>query len=423
MIVRRPLVIARSAAVPAARIPILLLAAVLLAAPLQGCGSAATSTAASAPASSAAPSVSVPGASVTTSPASQSASPTGDLLASVLARLRDATLAPGALAVVVDGATRTAAASGVRSVGGAAIDPGDRFRIGSITKPVVAALVLISVDRGELGLDDVVSERLPGVLRPQPAVTVRQLLAHTSGVFDEGNEGDVVADTARLADPALRHEAEGLFARYAKGERVVAPDRLLVALAETHERYFAPGAGYHYSNINYQVLGMLLQKVTGKTLGQLLQSRIVAPLGLKATTLAPEDRASPDVRGYDSATTGTKVDITDDLALFGNGGNGGVVTTADELLAILRAIVTAKLFAPALVAEMERPVRESYGLGLGTMTYGCGTFYGHGGSVSGTQSIAGVSPDGARGVVAAVNIVSGSDPGLSRVAGTLLCGE
>lgn len=395
----------------------------LLAAPLQACAAGAAPATAPTPASSAAPSGSAGGASTATSPASQSARVTPERLASVLARLRDATLAPGALAVVVDGATRTAAGMGVRSVGGAAVDPGDRFRIGSITKPIVGALVLISVDRGELGLDDVVSDRLPGVLRPQPAVTVRQLLAHTSGVFDEGNEGDIVADTARLADATLRHEAEDLFARYAKGERVVAPDRLLVALAETHERYFAPGEGYHYSNINYQILGMLLQKVTGKTLGELLQARIVAPLGLKATTLAPEDRTSPDLRGYDSASTGAKVDITDDLALFGNGGNGGVVTTADELLAILRATVTARLFPATLVTEMERPVRQQYGLGLGTSTYACGTFHGHGGSVGGTQSIAAVSPDGVHGVVVAVNIVSGSDPGLSGIAGSLLCGQ
>jgi D-alanyl-D-alanine carboxypeptidase len=297
----------------------------------------------------------------------------------------------------------------------------DRFRIGSITKPIVAALVLISVDRGELGLDDVVGDRIPGVLRPTPAVTVRQLLAHTSGVFDELNEGNIVADAARVADAGLRREATDLLARYAKGERVLAPDRLIVALAETHARYFAPGAGYHYSNTNYQVLAMLLQKATGESLADLLRTRIVTPLGLRSTTVAPADQTSPDLRGYDNTTTGAMTDVTDDLSLYGNGANGGVVTTADELLTILRATVTAKLFPASLVAEMERPVRQAYGLGLGTQTFRCGTFFGHGGSVSGTQSIASISADGARGAVVAINIRSGGDPGLPGVAEDALC--
>lgn len=343
-------------------------------------------------------------------------------LAASLDRLRAATLAPGALALVVDGRSRTAVASGTTSIGGAALTPTARFRAGSITKPVVAALVLISVERGELGLDDIVSDRLPGVLRP-PAVTVRQLLAHTSGVFDEGNEGDIGGDVARLADPALRAEAQTVFSRHAAGQRVVASCRLLVALAETHERYFAPGMGYHYSNINYQLLGMLLERATGTSLASLLRTRIVEPLGLHGTTLAPADLASPDLRGYDTTATGAMSDLTDDLVVYGNGGNGGLVTTADELLAILRAVVSGRLFGGDLVAEMERPVRESYGLGLATYKLPCGTFVGHGGSVSGTRSIAMVSTDGARAAAIAIDIVSGTDPGLASVASAALCGS
>lgn len=343
-------------------------------------------------------------------------------LAASLDALRAATLAPGALAVAVDGGARTAAASGTRSLRGATVEPTDRFRIGSITKTVVAALVLISVERGELGLDDVATDRLPGVLRATPAVTVRQLLGHTSGVFDELNEGDVTADIARLPDAASRAEAEDFLRRHAAGERVVASPELLIALAETHERYFAPGAGYHYSNTNYQVLGRLLEAATGQRLPELLRTRIVEPLGLTATTWAPADTASPDLRGYDSTATGAMVDVTDDLAAYGNGANGGIVSSADDLVAMLRAITAARLFGADLVAEMERPARGTYGLGIATYSFSCGTYYGHGGSVSGTQSIAVVSGDGSRGAVAAISMVSGGDVKLPALAEAAVCG-
>ena len=123
------------------------------------------------------------------------------------------------------------------------------------------------------------------------------------------------------------------------GERVIARDRLLVALAETHDRYFEPGEGYHYSNINYQLAAMVVDAATGRSISDLLRERMVEPLGLAHTTIAPPDLASQDLGGYDEGDGGSVTATTDDLVAFGNGGNGGIVSTADELLIILRAIV------------------------------------------------------------------------------------
>lgn len=332
------------------------------------------------------------------------------------------TKAPGALGVLVDGDARFGAASGTLELDGdAAVTPESRFRIASITKPVIAALVLTAVDRGELELDAIVSDLVPGVVRPDPPITMRQLLAHTSGVFDEGNEGDPVTDIAALRDPALRAEAEDILARYSAGERVIASGRLLVALAETHERYFAPGSGYHYSNTGYQLAAMALEAATGRSVADLLRERIVEPLRLEHTTIAPPDLDSPDLRGYDEASDGTIVDATDDLVAFGNGGNGGVVTTADELLVILRAIVRGELFDPTLVEVMETPVFEGYGLGLATTVTRCGTFFGHSGSVNGTRSTALVGADGTVGVVLAYNLRSSREPLAEARAAGLVC--
>lgn len=395
-----------------------LVAAAVLA--LSACAGGATTAPSPTLDASAEPSPAATSASSTPSPVPTPA-PAADLQA-VLDAVRRDYGAPGALAVLVRDGERTFAASGTADIDGTPITEATRFRIASITKPIVAALVLDAVDRGEVALDDVVGEILPGVIRPNPPITVRQLLDHTSGIFDEGNDGDPTADIAKLTDPALKAEAEDLARRYTAGERIIAPDRVLVGLAETHERYFSPGDGYHYSNTGYQLAGMILEEVTGQPLADLLRARIVEPLGLERTTIAPPDTGSPEMRGYVTSTDdGSLVDLTDDLLAFGNGGNGGVISTADELLTTMQAIAGGRLLPADLVAEMKEPNRELYGLGLGTSRLRCGTFYGHGGLVNGTASIALVSPDGADGVVMALNLQSDDDPHLPALADILLC--
>ena len=253
------------------------------------------------------------------------------------------------------------------------------------------------------------------------------LLDHTSGIFNVGDEGDVTADIGKLTDPAMQAEATDLATRYLAGEHVIFPDRLFVALAETHDRYFAPGTGYHYSNANYQLVGMVLATVTGKSLAELVRTRIVEPLGLRHTTVAPDDRQSPDMRGYSSETAdGSLVDLTDDFLALGNGASGGVVSTADELLTVMQAIVSGRLVSAPLVTDMMHATEQSknsYGLGLATYYLSCGRFYGHGGVIDGTQSIAVVNTDGTAGVVVAVNLRKPLDPNLLAVAESLLCDD
>ncbi len=396
-------------------------AAIAAAAILVAACTGGSSPAASVQPSSAAPS---PAATAASTPApTATPAPTPDVQGMLDLR-RKLYGAPGALVVLRVGDQRWAATSGTADTAGTPITDTTRFRIASITKPIVAALVLDAVAQGKVALDDVVGDLLPGVVRADPPVTVRQLLDHTSGIFDESNDGDPIADLEKLADKALRTEARALAQRYLAGERVIAPDRLLVALSETHDRYFAPGAGYHYSNTNYQLAAMVLEKMTGQALADVLRTRIVEPLGLTHTTVAPPDTGSPEMRGYGTSTAdGSLVDLTDDLLAFGNGGNGGIISTADELLVMMQAIVSGRLLPDELVAEMKKPNRQSYGLGLGTYNLSCGTFHGHEGGVNGTASIAIVSPAGDAGVVIALNLRSGDDPGLPALADRMLCGD
>jgi D-alanyl-D-alanine carboxypeptidase len=355
------------------------------------------------------------------------AAPSPDIQSLLDAR-REAYGAPGGLALLARGDSRWFARSGTADTAGTPITEATRFRIASITKPIVAALVLDAVDRGEVALDDVVGDLLPGTVREDPPITVRQLLDHTSGVFDvtnaEASVESLQADIARLPDQQIRAEAQAAMDGFVAGQQVIAPAPVIVALAELHDRYFPPGSGYHYSNTGYQLAGMVLEEATGAPLPDLLDERIVEPLGLQRTTLAPPDTGSPELRGYGTSTEdGSLVDVTEDLLAFGNGANGGIISTAGELLATIRAIVGGQLLPEDLTAQMKEPNRESYGLGLVTYTLSCGTFHGHEGGVNGTASIAMVSPDATDGVVIALNLRSGEDPRLSALADQMLCGS
>ena len=110
------------------------------------------------------------------------------------------------------------------------------------------------VARGEVSLDAVVAELLPGVLRDGLPVTVRMLLDHTSGIINEGDDGDLVADIAKLTDPVLKDEANAVAGTLAAGDSAIASDRLLVALAETNPRYFrrVPGTNTATSTTSWQ---------------------------------------------------------------------------------------------------------------------------------------------------------------------------
>ena len=280
--------------------------------------------------------------------------------------------APGALALLRDGEAEWSGVSGVADITGTELTDTTRFRIGSITKPIVALLVLDAVDRGELALDDIVTDLIPGAIKPEPPTTVRMLLDHSSGIFNVGDEGDIAADIANLPDPVMRAEATDLGTRYLSGERVSMNDELYIALADTHVRYFEPGTGYHYSNVNYQLAAMVLEQVTGMPLGELVRSRLVEPLGLRHTTIAPSDPGLPEMHGYELNGDGSLLDVTDDFLALGNGGSGGVISTADELLTIMQAIVSGELLPEPLVADMKAATiqsNRSYGLGL--VTYTC----------------------------------------------------
>lgn len=145
--------------------------------------------------------------------------------------------------------------------------PDDRFRIAGLTKTYVAAVMLQLAAEGRLGLDDPVARYLPGLLRDGGRITVRELLNHTSGL----------ADSSEL--PAIQYAAQN-------GGTV--PAREQIRLANAEPRSLAAGARWQYSNTGYLVAGLLIERLTGQPLGQVLTSRLFRPLHLSATTFEPQ---------------------------------------------------------------------------------------------------------------------------------------
>jgi D-alanyl-D-alanine carboxypeptidase len=306
---------------------------------------------------------------------------------------------PGAVAVAVAADARVEAAAGLADLRtGEALTVAHRFRIGSVTKIFVAALVLDLVAEGLLELDGDAAPFAEGI-------SVRQLLNHTSGLPDF--IGDVVEFFAPYReDPAYRWE-------------LTARDELRLVLEKPRE--FAPGEGWAYHGSNYLVLRLLVEKATGLSLRDALRQRIFEPLGLERTDLVEAPLRGDCARGYlppDNPILpggSEPVDVTElDVPVYRGG--GGMVSTAGEIARMLRALLSGEVLPERLRAEMLEAVdsdwneTDRYGLGIGEITSlmerqrsPCGAAWGHIGFSVGYTALALSSVEGTRQVVVCAN--------------------
>ncbi|WP_327190299.1 serine hydrolase domain-containing protein [Streptomyces xinghaiensis] len=306
-----------------------------------------------------------------------------DRLAAAVERLADAADAPGAAAYIREGGRARFATAGVadrrseRRIGRA-----DRFRAGSVTKVFVATVVLQLRAEGALRLSDPVERHLPGLVRGPgydgARITLRQLLTHTSGLFDY------------VRDPRLAEES---FGRGFRSHRYdTRSPRELVRAALRHRPYFAPGTGYRYSNTDYILLGLVVERVTGRPYARAVEERIIRPLGLGGTSF-PGTRHGlprPHGRAYSAAAapggSGALMDVTE-LNPSTAGAAGEMVSTLGDLERFLRALLGGELLpAPELRRMTDTSVtRGRYGYGLFPERLPCGvTVWGHNGSISGS---------------------------------------
>jgi len=296
--------------------------------------------------------------------------------------------APGALAFMrMPKAVRSAAAGFASLQPRVQMRAADRYRVASVTKTFVATVVLQLAGEGKLSLDDPVERWLPGTVPNGGAITLRELLNHTSGLFDYTNNPDAVS--AALANPG----------------REWAP-RELLAYAFARPPLFAPGANWSYSNTNYVLLGLVIEAVTGKKVEQVLRDRLFEPLRLRSTSF-PSGTAveEPFAHGYLNQA-GTLVDLAPILNPSWAWAAGQIVSTAADLTKFFSALLNGRLLSPALLAQMKSGsvVGGTYGLGLRITFTRCGRAFGHDGDFIGWRNVVWSSANGRRVAVVMVNV-------------------
>jgi D-alanyl-D-alanine carboxypeptidase len=276
--------------------------------------------------------------------ATPAATPSFADLDALLAAVVDSGVPGIALAVERAGELVFSGAAGVARVEDQTpVQPTDRFRIYSITKTFVATLVLQLVDDGLVSLDDTVASVLddPAVAKiPNvDTATVRQLLNHTSGIYDYLDQ----ADTPFYDD--------AFFAPDADWSRVwTLPELLAYADAANHDPYFAPGESGHYSNTGYLLLGMIVEQATGNTFADELGARILTPLSLKDTSFEMGKTLPDDVVDGYQLIDGELVNVTA-VNLTWSWSGGAMVSTTADLQRFAQAVFTGELMSQAAFDE------------------------------------------------------------------------
>ncbi len=298
-------------------------------------------------------------------------------------------VAPGASLTVAHPNHRTwSGASGVASLEThQALTPAERFRAGSMLKMAVATAVLQLVEKGELSLDQTLSELVPATLAARfpdaQAITVRMLLRHTSGI-PEFTTPEFDAEV--VSDPTHVWTFDEFF------------DRALV-----RPPLFAPGAGWSYSNTNYILLGTILERTTGQPWRTTVQKRVLERAGLERSELPEEGnpRCTDCSRGYHPVEEGI-IDLTEvDPSMAGPAGGDALVTTPGDLVKLLGALVTGRLFDnPATFelmsdfvdAPLPEEAQDGYGFGLQHFRAGDLELVGHLGGTAGFQGFVLIHP-------------------------------
>jgi D-alanyl-D-alanine carboxypeptidase len=255
------------------------------------------------------------------------------------------------------------------------------FRVASISKPCVGTVILQLVDEGKLALDDPVDKYLEGVPGGNK-LTIRHLGTMRAGVFNY-----IESKTVKQ-----------MFAQ--EPERLWKPTELLSA-AYQGKAYFEPGAGFHYANTNFLILGQIAEKITGKSIEELVSERVCKPLEMKHSFLAVDNKIpEPHPRGYSWGTDdgpffnrGEK--LTDVTATSPSwwGCAGSMISNLEDLAKLAKPMATGGLVSARSFAEQTKWLAmddkhadpsgvEKYGFAIEMSELGIG----HDGDVPGFQS-------------------------------------
>lgn len=281
---------------------------------------------------------------------------------------------------------------------GAPVPVDGEVRAGSNTKTFTAVVILQLVQEGLIDLDTPVETYLPSLVRGEAidgaTITVRQLLQHTSGLPEYTN---------------------GIAADIEKIQHAYTSPRDLLDLALSQPAHFAPGERWEYSNTNYLLLGLMIERITQRPLFEQVTDRIIDPLGLEHTYFPAvgEERFRGDhPTGYHRDAAGELVDVSTLDPSWGWAA-GQVVASPSDLNEFMRAVLDGRLLGWAMMTEMQTTVPSDeglwpgaeYGLGLQSYPLSCGgVIWGHGGDIHGFETRNGVDETGAAFTVAVTSL-------------------
>ncbi|MFD5464844.1 serine hydrolase domain-containing protein [Kitasatospora sp. NPDC127059] len=302
---------------------------------------------------------------------------------------------PGAIAVLrEDGRVRVLRA-GVAQLGtDRPPRADDHMRLASAAKAFSGAVALRLVDCGLLGLDDTIAARLPSLPAAWGAVTLRQLLQHTSGLPDYSAAPDF--------GDLLRTDPHHVF-----------DSRRLLDFVADRPLEFAPGTRYQYSNSDNIAVALMAEAATGQRYEDLLASQVYRPLGLDHTSLPAGYRLPrPYLHGYAVQPPAAPRDVSTEFGASGAWASGGLVSTPADFSAFAAGYAGGPLIGEA-TREQQRAfvpgASEPAGpgtnrAGLAIFEYGtrCGTVYGHTGNTAGYTQLGVGTPDGRRSLTLSV---------------------
>jgi len=265
------------------------------------------------------------------------------------------------------------------------LTPADHFRIGSNTKTFVISVLLQLVGEKKLSLDDPLSRFSLGVTIPNAEnITVRELCEMRSGLF----EGYDTPEFEKL-------------------NMTVPKDfnpRMIVAWAMKQKPYFPPGKGYHYSNTNYLLIGMIIEAITKESVGNQIRKRLLEPFGL-TQTFFPETQEMPNpwARGYGLDKQGKWEDVSNTIPVALMGSAGEMISDMNDIRRWIEMYATGKTIGSGSYQDLINCIpflgNTSFGLGI-TCSAG---WYGYTGALPGYNTADYYSPEKGLTIVAWIN--------------------
>ncbi|MEM8506265.1 MAG: serine hydrolase domain-containing protein [Bacteroidota bacterium] len=263
------------------------------------------------------------------------------------------------------------------------VDASYQYNVASITKSLVATIVLQLSEEGKLEIHHPIKNYLEHLdfinydelhiyndQSYQDAITVEMLLNHTSGIADVFTDAETRFNISVFFHPKRNYTARKFYKRYFRYNLNEKPANI-------------PGKGYHYSDINYMLLGFIIENIEQKPLAEVIRERIITPLQLENTYFEFYEEERGSGKRIDAFIN--KINITKRVNTSYEWAGGGIVSTTSEMAIFIEALFKMQLFRDEETLKKMIDVSKtsefdkSYGLGIYKWNLGGKTFYGHGG--------------------------------------------